>query len=227
MIKIGVLIALNYIDDNIERNIQTHVEFSHNGFIFLMNIWEAYMNKELGHKIKEVRTSKGMTLKDLSEKTNLSISFLSLVERGLASIAIASLQSIAEVLGVDLAYFFRMPHSEGKMIIRSYELEAIRTESSKNIYCSMAGNFEEQKMDPMFVILLPGQKRSDINLISHKGEEFCYVVEGILTYMIEDKEYELYPGDSLHMPSHIPHNWGNLTNKLVKVILVVFPKIFD
>jgi len=185
------------------------------------------MNKELGQKIKEVRTSKGMTLKDLSEKTNLSISFLSLVERGLASIAIASLQSVAEVLGVNLAYFFSVPHEHGKMIFRSYELEAVRAENSKNVYCSMAGNFEDQKMDPMFVILLPGQMRSDIDLISHHGEEFCYVAEGILTYFIEDKEFEIYPGDSLHIPSHIPHNWGNFTNKLVKVILVVSPKIFD
>jgi transcriptional regulator with XRE-family HTH domain len=89
------------------------------------------MNKELGQKIKEVRTSKGMTLKELSEKTNLSISFLSLVERGLASIAIASLQSVAEVLGVNLAYFFSVPHEHGKMIFRSYELEAVRAENSK------------------------------------------------------------------------------------------------
>lgn len=182
--------------------------------------------KELGQKIKEIRKSKGMTLKDLSEKTELSISFLSLVERGLASIAIASLQSIAKELGVDLAYFFRMNNHDEKRIFRSYELKPINSETSNNIYFSMAGNFEDQKMDPMFVILFPGQMRSDINLISHSGEEFCYVVEGILTYIIEDREYELYPGDSLHLPSHIPHNWGNFTNRLVKVVLVVYPKIF-
>ncbi|WP_027363938.1 cupin domain-containing protein [Desulfotruncus alcoholivorax] len=185
------------------------------------------MDKELGQKIKEVRTSKGMTLKDLSEKTGLSISFLSLVERGLASIAIASLRSVAEVLGVDLAYFFSMPHKHENMIFRSYEQEAILVEHSKNVYCSLASNFEDRKMDPMLTILLPGQQRSDLAPISHHGEEFCYVLEGILTYIIEDKEYELYPGDSVHIPSSIPHNWGNFTNKLVKVILVVFPKIFD
>lgn len=185
------------------------------------------MNKELGQKIKEVRNSKGMTLKDLSEKTNLSISFLSLVERGLASLAIASLQSIAEVLGVNLAYFFAVPQRQEKMIFRSYELEAAPVGNSKNIYFSLAGKFENQTMDPMFVILLPGQMRADLDLISHHGEEFCYVVEGILTYLIEDKEYEIYPGDSLHIPSHIPHNWGNFTNKLVKVILIVTPRIFD
>ncbi|MGI6686406.1 MAG: helix-turn-helix domain-containing protein [Bacillota bacterium] len=185
------------------------------------------MNKELGQKIKDVRTSKGMTLKDLSNKTNLSISYLSLVERGLASIAIASLQSIAEVLGVNLAYFLTVPQRSEKMIFRSYELEAVPAENSKNIYFSLAGKFEGQIMDPMFVVLLPGQTRSDLDLISHHGEEFCYVVEGILTYIIEDKEYEIYPGDSLHIPSHRPHNWGNFTNKLVKVILVVTPKLFD
>ncbi|MDO7205343.1 helix-turn-helix transcriptional regulator [Paraclostridium bifermentans] len=47
-----------------------------------------------------------MTLKDLSEKTNLSIGFLSQLERGLTSIATDTLGSIADVFEVELSYFF-------------------------------------------------------------------------------------------------------------------------
>ncbi|MDU2662878.1 MAG: DNA-binding protein, partial [Clostridioides difficile] len=39
------------------------------------------MNKDIGAKIKQLRTQKQMTLKDMSEKTNLSIGFLSQLER--------------------------------------------------------------------------------------------------------------------------------------------------
>ena len=48
------------------------------------------MKEELGQKINEIRNAKGMTLKDVSEKTGLSVGFLSQVERGLTSIAILS-----------------------------------------------------------------------------------------------------------------------------------------
>lgn len=46
-----------------------------------------------------------MTLKQLSEKTNLSTGFLSQMERGMSSIAIDTLENIAGVLGVSLTSF--------------------------------------------------------------------------------------------------------------------------
>ncbi len=49
------------------------------------------LNKDIGAKIKQLRTQKQMTLKDMSEKTNLSIGFLSQLERGLTSVATDSL----------------------------------------------------------------------------------------------------------------------------------------
>lgn len=35
-----------------------------------------HMKEELGQKINDIRNSKGMTLKDLSEKTGLSVGFV-------------------------------------------------------------------------------------------------------------------------------------------------------
>lgn len=67
------------------------------------------MEKEIGKKIKELRISKDLTLKDLSEQTELSIGYLSQLERGLTSPAISSLQSIAQVLGIHLSYFLHYP----------------------------------------------------------------------------------------------------------------------
>lgn len=52
------------------------------------------MTEKLGEKIKTARLAKKMTLKELAEKTQLSISFLSMVERGLTSAAVVSLKKI-------------------------------------------------------------------------------------------------------------------------------------
>ena len=38
--------------------------------------------EEIFQKIKQLRFEQGMTLKDLSERTDLSVSFLSQIERG-------------------------------------------------------------------------------------------------------------------------------------------------
>ena len=46
------------------------------------------MEQEISRKIRETRKSLGITLKELSEKTQLSISFLSQVERGVCSMTL-------------------------------------------------------------------------------------------------------------------------------------------
>jgi quercetin dioxygenase-like cupin family protein len=78
----------------------------------------------------------------------------------------------------------------------------------------------------MLISILPTQSREAVTPYSHKGEEFVYVLEGILTVFVGNEEYQLNPGDSIHMSSAIPHEWANFTNKLVKVLCVSSPPIF-
>lgn len=185
------------------------------------------MDKEIGLKVKELRNNKGLTLKELSQETDLSISYLSLLERGLTSITITSLKSIASVLDVELTYFFDIPSTKTKNIHRSYENEVFQMEKSKFIYSKLSGDIKNKVFDPMIATLLPGQSRDEFVPVSHEGQEFGYVLEGILTFLINGVEYELYPGDSVHIDSTVPHNWSNFTNKIVKVLYVITPTIFD
>ena len=61
------------------------------------------------------------------------------------------------------------------------------------------------------------------DLVHHTGEEFIYVLEGVLTLVLDGERQELCPGDSAHYPSSLPHNWGNLTNKCVRFLVVSHP----
>ncbi len=183
------------------------------------------MNKEIGEKINELRSTKGMTLKELSDKANLSVSFLSQAERGLTSIAINSLKKIAQALDVDLHYFFTPPESHRPMIIRSYEHEVIRIDESKLIYHNLGSDISDRQLDPVIVTILPTQNAEEVIPYEHQGEEFVYVLEGIFTIFLEDKQYELYPGDSIHISSTTPHNWANFTNRLVKILAVSTPSV--
>lgn len=185
------------------------------------------MHKEIGGKINELRTTQGLTLKELSERTNLSVSFLSQAERGLTSIAIVSLKNIAQALNVDMTYFFDPPKVHKPMITRSYEQEVFRMEHSKYIYHRLGSDIEDKGFEPIMVTILPNQNDEEIIPYTHKGEEFVYVLEGVLSLFLDDKVYELYPGDSSHFPSTVPHNWANFTNRLVKIISIISPSIFD
>ncbi|MTI55942.1 helix-turn-helix domain-containing protein [Geosporobacter ferrireducens] len=185
------------------------------------------MEENIGQKIKELRVSKKITLKDLSKKTGLSIAFLSQLERGLTSAAIMSLKNIAEALEVDISYFFAPPFENSKRVIRSYEQEIFHIENSKFIYYNLANDAEGKALTPFLVTIYPERGQDQVIPYAHEGEEFIYVLEGILTLYLENEKYDLYPGDSLHIDSSVPHNWANFTNKVVKILSVNTPKIFE
>lgn len=59
----------------------------------------------IGEKVKNLRNEQGMTLKQLSEATGLSTGFLSQFERGITTIAVEHLSSIADLFKVRINCF--------------------------------------------------------------------------------------------------------------------------
>lgn len=185
------------------------------------------MNADIGSKIKELRTSKKLTLKELSSQTGLSIGFLSQLERGLTTIAIDSLEKIANVLGVDLSYFFTIPKQNKGSVLKSYEKEVFQVVNSKFITYHLSTDMENKLMLPRIFEILPGAEDECFTSYQHDGEEFVYVLEGVLTLMLDATKYELYPGDSAHYDSKVIHNWGNCTNKIAKILTINTPNAFN
>ncbi|VBB09675.1 Hypothetical protein LUCI_4973 [Lucifera butyrica] len=184
------------------------------------------MNNDIGKKIKELRTNKKMTLKDLSEKTNLSTGFLSQLERGLTAIATDSLAQIAQALDVSLPFFFTGLTRNRSCIMRSYEREVFPITNSRFIQYHLSNDRSGKALLPRIVELLPINCEEEINQYSHEGEEFVYVLEGTLTLFMNHEQFELFPGDSAHYNSATVHNWANYTNKMVKLLVVSEPNSF-
>jgi transcriptional regulator with XRE-family HTH domain len=186
------------------------------------------LENKLGIKIKRLRCEKGWSLKDLGAKTGLSSGYLSLIERGQTSINITSLQNIAKVFLMDIGDFFDQPARSFRSVTRSYEREVCYVDGMGYVCLSLAGEMDEAEsvLEPIIAIMSPEKDRSRAQMISHEGEEFAIVLEGIVTLILDGKEFELHPGDSYHIMSKVPHYVGNLTNRLAQLLLVNTPKIF-
>lgn len=184
------------------------------------------MSIDIGKKVKDLRSTKKMTLKDLSEATGLSTGFLSQLERGLTAVATDSLEKIGGALGVDVSYFFMRPACNRNYIMRSYEREVFEIVSSQIINYHLGNDLGNKKLFPRLIDLLPINSEEDISQYAHDGEEFVYVLEGTLTLFINDRHYELFPGDTAHYSSGVVHNWANYTNKMVRLLVVSYPNPF-
>ncbi|WP_134698659.1 helix-turn-helix domain-containing protein [Ammoniphilus sp. YIM 78166] len=178
---------------------------------------------EIYKKIKDLRKQHDMTLKDLSEKTGLSISFLSQVERGSTSLAITSLKKIADAFEVPITDFFENEGNQN-FHVRADSQKPFRIEGSPAEYTRLGGNFNGRALEPIIVTLGPDVVQD--NVFSHPGEEFYYVMEGAVIFHVDGKEYLVKAGDSIHFPSHLSHFWSNPLHQTCKILCVLTPVIF-
>lgn len=163
------------------------------------------------HKIiREKRLSKDMTLKELGELTNLSIGFLSQVERGTSSLAITSLKKIADALDIEMVEFFTK-RTPVQYPIKLADQVPFQTIGSDATFIQLSGNFPNRKLEVLKSKIQPLQ--SDHFSFSHQGEEFHYVLEGAVIFVVEEEEYYLEKGEAIHFPSNIKHLWKNPLNR--------------
>jgi transcriptional regulator with XRE-family HTH domain len=59
----------------------------------------------IGKKLLKLRTEKGLSLRELGKRVNLSHSYIDAIEKSTTNPSIPSLKLIADFFGVDVAYF--------------------------------------------------------------------------------------------------------------------------
>lgn len=182
----------------------------------------------IGKKIRDLRKKAGFVLQDLSNRTGLSKSLLSQIEKEVVSPPIATLLKISKALGVNISFFFQNDDSEKRVIlVRSNESKVIDSryfgrEESGYYYEALAYKKSKKYMEP-FLVEFKRKRAEKLSYFSHDGEEFIYLLEGVLEFRTEDQQYVLYPGDSLYFESSIPHAYRALERKNARALTVVYP----
>jgi DNA-binding response OmpR family regulator len=67
---------------------------------------ETHLNQVVGGRLRERRTAEGLTLKQLANRTGLSVSLISQIELGKSAASMSTLHKLATALQVRMTYFF-------------------------------------------------------------------------------------------------------------------------
>jgi DNA-binding XRE family transcriptional regulator len=67
---------------------------------------EQRINDLIGAKIRELRKERTLTLKQLGNKTGLSVSLISQIELGKSAASVSTLYKLSTALGVTMSYLF-------------------------------------------------------------------------------------------------------------------------
>lgn len=177
----------------------------------------------VGGKIREYRTRNNLTLKELSQRTGLAISFISQVERDNGNPTLSSLKAIAKALNVTVGYFFTTGGEEPPKVVHEGERRALipRPGVTYQLLTSRLSGLAQF----MHVIFEPGSTEGE-TAIQHEGEEYILVLKGRMRLQLGGQEYILRKGDSFGYPSTTPHLVTNPGQGRLECIWVVTPPSF-
>ncbi|MCP1733477.1 transcriptional regulator with XRE-family HTH domain [Bradyrhizobium elkanii] len=184
---------------------------------------EPAMDLAVGRRIRDLRRSKEMSLEVVAARTDLSIGFISQIERGLSSPSLRVLATLADVLGVGIAALFgATPKDDGAggvvtREVQRAELKLWRTGISKQLL-SPAGS--ESRLNLFLVHLEPGGNTGD-EFYTHDGEEAGLVLQGEMTLTVDTETWTLKQGDSFRFASRRPHRFSNPARDAKAMVLWV------
>ncbi len=176
---------------------------------------------EIGHKIKQLRVQKGLTLEELASRSELTKGFLSQLERNLTSPSIATLQDIVEALGTTLAEFFKKEKDE-KLVFRKEDF--FIDEKQNYTLHWIVPNTQKNTMEPI-LIELPHNGES-FEMHPHNGEEFGYVLEGSIQLICDDNIHIVRKGETFYLQGQSNHYLKNINKTKAKILWISNPPLF-
>ena len=186
--------------------------------------------RAVGSAIGRQRRARELTLGDLAAACGLSPSFLSLVERGKSTLSLTSLFSVARALDVGVSDL--LPEAPaptpapGKWEITRAGAQPSRTlASGSRVYSFLGAHFSGRVLEPLLVTVHASAPTE--GPVAHQGEEFAWVLDGELCYVIEDTEYVLRPGDSIHLISSVRHTVRSANPQPVTVLWIMSQPLLD
>ena len=194
---------------------------------------------QVGPRLRAAREARGLSLREIARRINVSPSFVSQVETGKASPSVGTLYSLVNELGLSLDEVMsedaEAEIAEPVEIVTQSESSGLdvpwqnatpatwpriefplqRAKGRPTIKLSgvtweRLTHEDDPFVDFLYVSYSPGSSScSDDKLMRHGGREYGHVISGQIDVQVGFELYKLGPGDSLHFDSTAPHRLAN------------------
>jgi DNA-binding transcriptional MerR regulator/quercetin dioxygenase-like cupin family protein len=157
-----------------------------------------------GVRFRRLRQRRGLSLAQVAQATEVSVGFLSALERGQMRASIATLRRIARYYGTNILSFFE-PAKDNSRLVSPRERKVLETTKGVRMELLAWGN---TAMEPHLFRIKPGGSSGES--YTHEGEEFLHILRGEFEiWLSNDEHYRMKSGDSLYFQSSTPHRWKN------------------
>ena len=202
--------------------------------------------ENLGQNIRNERYKRKLTLEQVAEKTSLSKSFLSNVERGLSQPSISSIMKIAKTFGMSVVDLFQdstqpvgpvedtsqannlneANYVSDIQVVRANERKIMGFPGSNVVYNLITPDLN-RRLQILYLKTEAGGRSGDKPIGSDpKGEKCVLLLKGKIEMTLGQEVFLLQEGDSIYYPANIPISWRGMGSVPIEIILVITPPWF-
>jgi quercetin dioxygenase-like cupin family protein len=176
----------------------------------------------IGRQLRALRHQKGLGLAQVAEATDISKSFLSLVEVGKSDITFSRLMRLVSFYGISITDLVPGEGDPGLVSVLRSGDQKVMAFPAEGIRDVLLTPDTKRTMLPILAEFEPGAKNVEPSI--HDGEEFVYVLDGSVVIHFEAAEsITLEQGDCMYFAAHLPHTYANPARKPSRLLLVVSP----
>ncbi|CAJ0814139.1 MULTISPECIES: helix-turn-helix domain-containing protein [Ralstonia] len=182
------------------------------------------IHHRIAHRLRELRDAQGLSLDALAERSQVSRSAISLIERGQSSPTAAVLDRLSSALGVTLASLFEegaAPAAEPSPVARAADQPEWTDPGSGYV----RRNLSPAARSPIQLVEVhfpPGQRVAyDTGVRDTEVYQQVWIVEGTMEMTVGDAHWRLAAGDCLAMQLDRPIVFHNPTQRPARYLVAL------
>lgn len=183
----------------------------------------ADLGRSLGPLMRQARKRHELTLQQVAQRAELSVSYLSQIERNLLTPSVGTLKRIAGALGIATGQLIAPDAGTTRPIVsvlRKNERKRVAFPQSSISYELLMPDFR-RRASALWLTAEPGGESGAAQ--SHEGEDIVVVLQGQLSVDVAGTWHELKAGDSICFNSELPHRWCNRGTRPAQAIWISSP----
>lgn len=198
----------------------------------------AAVDADVPRRLRAERDRRGISVRELARRLQLSPSAISQIERGVARPSVATLYAIVSELGLSLDELFAQGSDDNdnqRSPVRSAtdartmhrgpvvtESDRVAIELGTGVRWERLTALSDPEVDFLYVTYeVGGSSSPDDTLMRHRGREYGVVLSGKLELTIQFDTYVLETGDSISFDSTSPHRLRNIGDQRMVAIWIV------
>jgi transcriptional regulator with XRE-family HTH domain len=178
-----------------------------------------------GSRLRRARLARRLSLADLAERSGVTASFLSRVERDETSPSVASLVMICEALGLAVGELFAAPQTT--LVRRAQRAQLDQLPATDHVTDTLITPVTTHHLTVLETIAAPAGSGGEELYTTLTQTEVCFVLDGLVEVLVEEQRFVLEAGDALTFDGAAPHTWRNAGASGARILWILAPGLPD